>query len=169
MPVYRAEEFEVEISRHATLLDTNVLVAAFLPSDEKYAPAKVFLDIWEDQFLIPMSVVVEAWGMLTARQRDLRSRHEFLAWLRNPGTPIAILPQMTDRFADVPDLVKSMDVDCVDALLLCLASDLTEQCNLSPPVLIATFDIRDFWRCALDGRFKFKLLHPESLDEYDVV
>jgi len=52
MPAYRQPLFETEMSRRAVLLDTNVLVAAFWPPDERHKDARAFLDMMEDEGIV---------------------------------------------------------------------------------------------------------------------
>jgi predicted nucleic acid-binding protein len=166
MPIYQMSSFELDFSRRALLLDTNVLVAAFWPEDSKHNNAKEFIfEFWEGEFIVPISVVVETWGMLVGKRRGWEWGFELLTWLNNPGN-VTLIPQHVDHASLVRDTARAMHIDCVDALLMYLADEVSEQCDLNPPIQIATYDTSDFVRCLLAYKFRIGLLNPDTLDVY---
>src|SRR5437867_9094496 len=91
MPSYSIASCDLEVSRDAVILDTNVIVAAFHPRDQRHGDAKALLEILEErQLIIPMVVVVEVWGMLVGSMKQLDCGYEFLTWLNNPGRDLLI-------------------------------------------------------------------------------
>jgi len=55
MPIFKILPYELDISREAALLDTNVLFAAFSQDDQRRQNAREFLfDVWEDELLVPI-------------------------------------------------------------------------------------------------------------------
>ncbi len=164
MPTFELARQRLDISRDAILLDTNVLVGAFLPGDQNHDVCQLIFDMPE-QLLVPLSVVVESWGLLVGSRKRLDCGLQLLAWLANPGTDAYVIHH-ADEIDSVRVLVGEVNVDCVDALLAYMANTVTEQCELSPPLRIATFDTADFIKCMRTGRFKLKLLDMNTLEEY---
>ena len=126
MPAYRQPLFETEMSRRAVLLDTNVLVAAFWPPDERHKDARAFLDMMEDEVIVPMAVITESWGWLVGSRRSWGDGLQLLTWLNNPGNTI-LIPQNVENFSHVREITHSMHIDWVDAILSCSANDVSEQ------------------------------------------
>ncbi len=123
MPEYiRTKSYQ--LSRNLVIVDTNVLVAAFLPGDQNYEMAQLLFDRdFAENILIPTSVIVETWGMLTRRERDYQVRRDFLIWLTNPGS--GVIPVLDDaEFELTAEQMKKERIDCVDVLLLRLATQL---------------------------------------------
>lgn len=155
MPTYVDGGRDLELSRAAVMLDTNVLVAAFSPAEgSRHHDAIGFLEnpgyFGFNQWLVPSVVVVEAWGMLT-KDRGREAGLEMLRWLNDPGNPVVFCRYATDYFQRDPSLntsaiVSSERVDVVDAVLVIVAEEVSLQCDLSPPLAVATFDQRDFPR-----------------------
>ena len=148
MAIYEVPGFASDIGRDAVLLDTNVLYAAFNPHDDLHESAKEFLDEWPVPFVVSMGVVVEAWGLLVrGKHRRLPMGLDLLQWLSgNPGV-VSVLPQMSDSFSKAQDLVNSIRVDCMDALLSHLANDVSTRSFGTSDIRLATFDVSDFVRC----------------------
>jgi hypothetical protein len=119
----------------------------------------------DDQLLIPLSVLIESCGMLVGRGKQWDRGFEMLAWVANPGTPILVINH-AETIDTVRELVLEIHVDCVDAVLACLAHSVSEQCGMSPPLRIATLDTADFMRCKLARRLKLTLLDMRTLEEY---
>jgi predicted nucleic acid-binding protein len=166
MPIYRTTPFEIEISRRAVFLDTNVLVAAFHPNDQRHDYANAFLEMMvEEQLIVPMAVIIETWGMLVGSRKRWDCGVQFLTWLNNPGNA-TLMPQHTEHFGRVHEITQSMHIDCVDAILMYLANEISEQCNLNPPIRIATFDTSDFVRCIYTRHFHITLFDLNTLEEY---
>jgi hypothetical protein len=166
MPTFQVSSVEIDFSRKAVLLDTNVLLAAFWPDDPKHQNASEFVfEVWEGELLIPISVVIETWGMLVGSRKRWDAGFKLLTWLNNPGNAV-LLPQQTHHSVPVRDIVHGMRVDCVDGLLMYLADEVTEQCAFSPPLQIATYDMSDFVRCLLKYNLRISLINPDTLEEY---
>ena len=145
MPEYQLNHMVVDIARDALLLDTNVLVAAFNPSEDdgNKDNAKYILDEHEQQLLVPTVVVVEAWGFLVGRSRNWSAGFEMFTWLNSPGRA-TIVPANQNELDKTQRLMSALSLDCVDAMLAELATNITQSCGLTPPLTIATFDTRDF-------------------------
>jgi len=164
MPIFDPPRESPHIARGAILLDTNVLVGAFWPEDQNHEVCQLIFDMPE-QLLVPLGVVVESWGMLVGSRKRWDCGLQLLAWLANPGTDAYVIHH-ADRIESVRDLIQKVNVDCVDALLVWMANTITEHCQLTLPIRIATFDTADFVKCMRTGRFKLKLLDMKTLDEY---
>lgn len=158
--------FDVDLSRRAVLIDTNVLVAAFWPDDPLYEDTRTFLfEVVEGQLIVPMSVVVETWGMLVGSNKCWDEGIELLTWLNEPGN-VTLIPQHVEHSISVKNMVSSVHIDCVDASLMYLADEVSEQCDLKPPILIATYDTADFVRCLVSHKLRFGVYFPDTLDKF---
>ena len=146
MPELHFSSSHYTVRRHGTyLLDSNVLIAAFSAHEgSRHETAALFLD--EDySFLVPFPVVVETWGMLARGKGPTKVSIEFLDWLGRPSGVI-VLPEEIEPFEEVRHMIRRYNVDFVDSTILRLARRLTRECDLEPPIQIATFDTRDFLR-----------------------
>jgi predicted nucleic acid-binding protein len=139
VPDYRVDACTIEIARDAVLLDTNVLVALFFPRDDYHGDTEHFFETHHYQWLIPAAVVVETWGLLSARTKTFMIGQQFFAWLNTPGRRVVVLPQ-SEKLEKDYELLKALYLDCVDAMIANLAHEITTQCNLEKPLPIATFD-----------------------------
>jgi predicted nucleic acid-binding protein len=167
MPIYHIAPLDLDFSRRAIILDTNILVAAFNPRDQKHDDAKAFLDMIEDPIIVPVSVVIEAWGVLVGGSRSSsiwRYGFELLAWVTNPGYATLIL-QNIDSFNHIQEIMKTMHVDCVDACIMRLGHEMSDQCNLKPSIRIATYDTADFLKCIKPFKLRIVIHNPNTLDE----
>lgn len=147
MPEYKIAETVLNVARNAVLLDTNVLVEAFSEKDNSVRQeyADLFLRELDRPLLIPTVVVVEAWGLLVGRGKARPAGLDLLTWLNRPERA-TIVPPHRANIQGTQRVIEDEFVDCVDAMLAELASDITERCDLRPPLLIATFDTGDFTR-----------------------
>jgi predicted nucleic acid-binding protein len=166
MPIFHSPPFEADISRNSILVDTNVLYAAFGKKDRRKGDAKAFLDDWDGDLLIPVSVVVETWGMLVGSDRDWAGGFEFLIWLKNPGNRALLLPQHISSADFMFKTTADERIDCVDAFLMSYADDVTKHCNFKPFISIATYDFSDYYKCLIKYNLNFTLINPETLEEY---
>ena len=166
MPEY-TRTASYQLSRNLVIVDTNVLVAAFLPADQNHDVAQLLFDRdFAEQILVPTSVIVETWGMLTRRDRDAQVKRNFLVWLTNPGS--GATPILDDgEFNVTADALRKEDIDCVHVLLLRLATHLTTSISAKPPVRIATFDTRDFLRFVGRTEFSFMLFDMNAYEEME--
>lgn len=169
MPLYKIDEFQIEVSRLAALVDTNVLVNAFLPQEPKHDEALLFLEEWNGQLLMPITVIVEAWGMLVGSRKRHDCGCNLLAWVSSPGSPVYLLPQHSDRLDRIEEIARDMRIDCVDALLLYLADEFTEQGDFDPPFLIATYDLVEFFNSARAYHIRANLLDLNTLERIATV
>jgi predicted nucleic acid-binding protein len=154
VPFYEIDANKIDISRNAILIDTNVLIAAFLPDEPRHAEARYFLDEFQHQWLIPTAVVVETWGWIVGKRGNWQAGYRFLAWLTTPGKEVVVLPQHSE-LAQERAIVEGLQLDCVDAMIVNLATKISIQCALEHPLPVATFDTRDFFR--LGGRRDIRL------------
>jgi predicted nucleic acid-binding protein len=145
MAIYKVEINDLQINNNAMLLDTNVLVSAFYSKDPKHEDTKYFLEEADYQWLIPAVVVIETWGLLVGRSGSWMEGYQFLTWLNTPGKALVILPQRGD-FSGEQIMVSRLEIDCVDAVLVSLAREITTQCKLRPSLFVATYDTRDFFK-----------------------
>lgn len=167
MPTFKILPYELDISREAALLDTNVLFAAFSQRDQKRQNAREFLfDVWENELLVPIPVLIETWGLLVGRNKDWESGMELLNWINSPGTAVTLLPQHANHSVLVRDIIARMRIDCVDATLIYLANEFTVQCSLAPPIRIVTYDTSDFLRCIPIYKLRASVLNPDTLETY---
>lgn len=146
MAVYRFRGLQVNISRVGALLDTNVLVAAFSERDKYHEIARFYLTEWDTQLYVPISVVVETWGVLVSRDKKCQAGLDCLSWIITPGNAMPLPETSQDLDQAYEIVVRKPSIDQVDALLLKLAHDISTSCSLNPPLQIATFDTGDFLR-----------------------
>ena len=143
-----------EISREAVITDSNLLIEAFLSNAPKQVEARYFLDEFEHQWLIPIGVIVETWGFIVGKNSDWLGGYEFLAWLNTPGKELVIIGH-DGEVADERLLIERLKLDCVDAMIVNLATKIFYECNLEKPLPVATYDTRDFMR--LGGRMDIRI------------
>lgn len=129
------------------MLDTNVLVSAFSKDDRHHESARYFLDEFEGQFIIPVAVLIETWGMLVgSRNRDFRAGLSVVDWVNTPGKAV-LLPQSVERVVDMRSLIGNTRVDCVDAMVFQLATEISRQMPGGDSIFVATYDTSDFYKC----------------------
>lgn len=145
MPSYQFQANSFNINRKALLVDTNVFVKAFNPSEEQHEYARFFLEETEYQLLIPVAVVIETWGMLVGARQNWQGGYEFLAWLNTPDKAI-ILPQQGEFLKEHTLVTGLRNLDCIDAIIGNLAHNISTQCNLKPSLAVATYDTNDFYK-----------------------
>lgn len=155
MPSYEIGPRTFEISREAIITDSNLFVEAFIPGSPNYEWANYFLEETTDQWLIPISVVVETWGQLVGSYRNWVAGSNFLAWLNTPGKELLIIGH-DGEIVDEREIMERLRVDCVDAMILNLATRLFHNCRLEKPLRVATSDLRDFSRLGGQG-IRFQL------------
>jgi predicted nucleic acid-binding protein len=176
MPLYTDGGLKIELSRAAVMLDTNVLVAAFSPAEgSRHGDAIGLLENPEmyhvKQWLVPSVVVVEAWGMLR-RDKGSDAALQMLRWLNDPGNPVVFCRYAVDQFQQdgkqtVASIVDSEKVDIVDAILMAVGEEVSAQCDLTPPLAIATFDYRDFPRLRRSLGARVRIFDMRILDYED--
>jgi predicted nucleic acid-binding protein len=167
MPDYRIYETVFDVGRNAILLDSNVLIAAF-GSDEDVGRREYSRFVLEDggqPLLTSSEVAVETWGFLVGSRRDWNAGLEFLAWLTSPRGA-TIVPSHKGELVGTRQLTDTFHVDCVDAMIARLATDITRYCELQPPLPIATFDTRDFWLLWSHRDLQFSIYDMRTLDLY---
>lgn len=150
MPSYDIGLKTFEISRAAIITDTNLFVEAFLPDSPDYEWANFFLDESTEQWLIPISVIIEVWGQLVGSNGNWVAGLNFLAWLNTPGKELLIIGH-DGEITDEREVIERLQVDCVDSMILTLASKIYHQCGLEEPLRVATSDLRDFLRLGGQG------------------
>ncbi len=92
-----------------------------------------FLEAYADfVFYIPVPVIVETWGNLVGRFQEYDSGFRFLDWLQNNN--VIIIPEACSGIDDTNTLMKKLNVDIVDALILNLANNISTVCKLSRPI-----------------------------------
>lgn len=123
------------------------------------------LDESDFQLLIPVAVLVEAWGLLVGRSKRWDRGVNLLDWIADPGHDAQLLYH-GESITALHGLVAEVRVDCVDAILAYLAHELSNRCDLRPPIRIATFDTGDFVRCRAARQLDLTILDMKSFDEY---
>lgn len=142
------------ISRNAVITDSNLLIEAFLYGAPRQAEARYFLDEFEHQWVIPIGVIVETWGFLVGKNGDWLGGYEFLAWLNTPGKELIIIGH-NGEVAEERIFIETLKLDCVDAMIINLATKIFYDCKLEKPLPVATFDTRDFFR--LGGKVDIRI------------
>lgn len=161
MPIYTIPAHQYDIPRNAVILDTNVLFAAFYPRDQYHEDARTFVYECPDPFVVPIAVLIETWGMIVGSRKYREGGIELLLWLSTPGKA-ELLPQDTARFNEAGDTMKSIRVDCVDALVSHLADDISGHCQFDPHIRIATYDTADIWKCKMRNDLQLTVLDLRS-------
>lgn len=168
MPQYVIDQTVLEIPRDSMLVDTNVLVAAFLPGEDadRHYYATYILEENGRPLLVPMAVVVEALGFIIGSRRNFGAGLFLLAWLNTPGRA-TLVPNHSVELGETHRLMNRHSVDCVDAMLVELATDITNVCLLRPAMPIATWD-SDFARMSQRDGVKLSIFNPEDQEEYEI-
>ncbi len=142
MPSFEIGSRTFEISRAAVITDSNLFVEAFVPGSPDYDWANYFLEESTDQWLIPISVIVETWGQIVGSKGNWLAGLNFLAWLNTPGKELLIIGH-DGEITEERETMEGLRIDCVDAMILTLATRIFHQCRLETPLRIATSDLRD--------------------------
>lgn len=154
--IFNFEKTEITIVHDSFIIDTNVLIGIFKKNDQHHEQAIEFLDAYADSvFYVPVPVIVETWGNLVGRFQEYDSGFEFLDWLQNNN--VITIPEACSNIEATNVLMKRMNVDIVDALILDLANNISTICKLNRPIVIATFDTKDFYKLMRLKEFKFSL------------
>ena len=134
------------LARKAILVDTGVLIAAFhaRENSDRSLEARYFLEVYDGPLLVPI-VVVEALGWLIGSRKDRDGASSLLTWLNAPNRA-TIIPLRRVEVDMTQYLMETFSIDGVDAMLVELATFITEDCDLRPALPIATFDTGDFLR-----------------------
>lgn len=166
MPSFEVAAASIELSRDVVILDTNVLYAAFNEGDSNHLDCKTYLDL-PSQLIIPMSVVVETWGLLVGRDKRWDSGFDMLQWIIDPRSGVVVITQC-ESITGIHSLASQLHIDCVDATILHLADRISKECRLNPPCTVATYDTRDFFRSMLKYHFKLTLLDLRTGDSTEL-
>src|SRR5690242_13372750 len=113
MPLFTVYEVKLELSRLAVMLDTNVVYAAFSAGDFRHDDSVTFLQLG-NQYVLPLPVIIETWGLLVGRDANWRAGFEFLEWLQDPKSGVVVINH-TESFDKIKALASSIHIDCVDA------------------------------------------------------
>ena len=148
------------------LVDTNVLVAAFCPEENQAMSdyAKYAIHDLGRPILIPTAVIVESWGFIVGKLKNKMAGRELFEWLNLPGRA-TILPPHQSEVVSTQELIGQFGIDCVDAMLAELATNITEFGNLKPAMSIATFDTGDFTRMFSQASLKFSLYDMHTRED----
>jgi len=164
VPCFSVLPTDIHFARHALILDTNILVAAFLPSDTRHCDARTLLQELDFEFLVPFCVVVEMWGFLCGSRKRRDYALSCLSWLSSPGNAV-LFPESDELFRRSRRLTDKLQVDLVDALLAWIATEVTKRCRIKPAMRIATYDKKDFLACVRQPELTFRLFDPETLED----
>lgn len=166
MPFFEVASANIELNRDVVILDTNVLYAAFSEADAMHMDSKTYLEV-PSQFIVPMPVIVETWGLLVGRDKRWESGFELLQWIIDPRSGVVVITHC-ESVADIHSLASKLHIDCVDATILHLADRISKECHLNPPCTVATYDTRDFFQSMRYYRFKLTLLDLRTGDSMDL-
>jgi predicted nucleic acid-binding protein len=157
MPLLTVLQQEIDLPRNIALLDTNVLVAYFDDRDNDHDQSVLVLEENIDYaWVVTLPVIIEACGLLASR-RNLSVVIRLLNWILTPGQ-VVVLPgshptlSSDGVLASCRGMMSRYSLDYVDAHLMDLAHNITQQFDLRPHLPIVTFDTKDFVRCAGLGR-----------------
>lgn len=167
MKPYALGPFELIMSPNMAIVDSNVLIAAFIPSEGgQHEAAKAFLELWGESgiALVPVPVLIEAWGMIVGSRKNRSAGLAMLGWALDPML-VRLIPGDGRHTSEVSSIATKYNVDVVDAWILFLVTDIYIRCELSERVRIATFDIRDFLPCT--GRFPLRLYDIDAGEDMD--
>lgn len=161
MPLYRVDDVTLNIPEDAVLVDTGVLVEAFsLDGREGFQYAEfVFEEIRKEisgPLFIPSAVVVESWGMIAGSRGSRSAAINLLTWLNSPGRA-TLVPHHRPEMHSTQLLIQRLYLDCVDAIIAELATDITQRCDLRLPITVATTDIRDFSKFLDDPTIRMRV------------
>lgn len=175
MAFLRVSGQDLDLPRNIALLDTNVLVAYINDRDGNHDVATFVVDDLPDYvWVVSIPVIVEACGLLGSR-RGPGSVLNLLRWILTPGK-VLILPGshpnlLPERMLWSHDAwMRQYVVDYVDAHLMELASVISDQLKLQPHLPIATFDTKDFFRCANKGcRYSLYDMHALEFIDFEAI
>lgn len=167
MPRREYSSERLSISRQAVFLDTNVLFAAFWDEDEKHEMAKYFLEVFTDEIVVPIPVIIECWGVIVGSKKRIDRGLAVLEWVHNPGNA-TLIPAPPELLGRTRTFCSKLHIDLVDAFLVSLADDLSARHQITPAIRIVTFDNRDFFKCIGLRRdnLQIRLMNPETGDVY---
>jgi predicted nucleic acid-binding protein len=167
MQPYSLNSFELVMAPSMVMVDTNVLVSAFIASNEgQHDTAIAFLTLLGEVglALVPIPVLIEAWGMIVGSRKNVPAGLELLRWATDRQV-VQLIPGDATHAPEVAAIAKQYRVDMVDAWILYLVTDMHTRCNLNERVRIATFDTTDFLPCA--GRFPMRIYDIEADEDLD--
>lgn len=168
MPILDIPGVELPMPRNIALLDTNVLVAYFDETDEHHDDATLVIEECKEYvWILTPPVITEAAGLL-ARKLDNVWVVRMLLWMMTLEQAI-IFP--ANHFIQPPKSVLTKNaelmgrhvIDYVDSYLMDLADCLSNTLELRPNMPIATFDKRDFFRCAGKG-LRYSIYSTDDLE-----
>lgn len=162
MASYIVEIDPYDISSDAMLLDTNVLVGAFDPSDRYHDDANCFIMEYPYQWLVPIAVIIETWGILVGRSKKFYAGFNFLKWINTPGS-VVVIDNTKDKMSEEATLINEFRIDCVDAILMLLATDIGVKCGYKE-LPVATYDTKDFMKVIGTSGFHFDVFDMRTLD-----
>lgn len=160
MPIFTIPEAGFDLHRRSVMLDTNVVYAAFSKTDSRHDDCVAYLEL-EEQYLLPLPVIIETWGLLVGRDRNWSAGFEFLRWMSNPRSAVVVINH-SESMTRIRELATSLRVDCVDATILYLADHISRQCGYSRGFRIATYDTADFLKSLKAFKFSFTLVDLNS-------
>ena len=111
-------------------------------------------------------MVVEAWGLLAGARGKLHHAREMLVWLSQPGSGVDVIPGYFDPFETISHVVTKYEVDCVDALLVQFADRFSRAHDYNPPLRIATYDAKDFYKFFGKDKFRIGIFNPRTREGY---
>lgn len=166
MALYVVDGRTYDLPSQSALIDTNLLVAYFDDREADHEKSSQFFALLDGAYffpVIPMSVLVEAWGLLVGRNRNHYNGLKLLDWSLQPGT-VAVVPDSPTDLPMIAQLVATHELDVVDAMLLQLAYDIQQKCEMPKPLPIASMDRRDFYRILGQVGIAIRIIDIETLD-----
>jgi predicted nucleic acid-binding protein len=166
MPIFTIPDTVFDLHRRAVMLDTNVVYAAFNQQDARHEDSLAYLEL-EEQYLLPMSVIVETWGLLVGRDRNWNAGFDFLGWINDPRSGVVVINH-AESVVRIRELSTSVHVDCVDATILYLADQISRECGYASGFRIATYDTADFLKSLKVAKLRFTLFDLNSFEEIEL-
>jgi len=165
MAVYRPNNTVYQVSRESVFVDTNILVGAFCPRDIFHEDSRIFLNEFSCQWLLPVAVIVEAFGVIVSRTRSFYEAYTMLSWANTPGNAI-VIDCTKGRMNEETEVMNRFQVDCVDAILMLLATDISRSCGFGVQLPVATYDAKDFLKGISDERMYYDIYDMRTGDRY---
>jgi hypothetical protein len=89
--------------------------------------------------------LIEAWNFLVGREKRRDLAIYMMNWVLTPGNVI-LVGDALEPVQTAHDYTQKHHIDIADAALLDLADRISRECDISPAVHVATYDVRDFLR-----------------------
>lgn len=158
----------VSVPRVVGILDTWLLVAAF-SNAKREDGARDTLDALADlrSLLVPGPVLVEAWGWIAGKHKEIAAGQAMLEWVFDPTTRVAVLPDDPEQHLNVKRTRETtgVELDLVDAYVIHSYHKLVGGMGKNSDVYIVSADLRDLMRFVHRDRRPIRVLDPRDTSE----